>query len=58
MKNKLKNLERQPCRDCNYVDEDYTRWRSSSYSVSDEQQKERFLGKGGTLARGEDIKIG
>ena len=26
--------------------------------MSDEQQKERFLGKGGTLARGEAIKIG
>ena len=35
-----------------------TRWRSSFYGVSDEQQKERFLGKGGTLARGEAIKIG
>ena len=35
-----------------------TRWRSSFYGVSDEQQKERFLGKGGTLAGGEAIKIG
>ena len=46
------------CRDCNYVNEDLTRWRSSFYGVSDKQPKERFLEKGSTLASGEPLTIG